>query len=68
MKIDVFAHILPPRYAERVFELLHARGDTSATDYARMMGLDATPVSYTHLPARGAKAARRPITHTWTRN
>jgi uncharacterized protein len=42
MKIDAFAHILPPRYAERVFELLHARGDTSATDYARMMGLDAT--------------------------
>jgi aminocarboxymuconate-semialdehyde decarboxylase len=42
MKIDVFAHILPPRYAERVFELLHARGDTSATDYERMMGLDAT--------------------------
>ena len=42
MKIDVFAHMLPPRYAERVFELLRARGDTSATDYAAMMRLDAT--------------------------
>jgi uncharacterized protein len=42
MKIDAFAHVLPPRYAERVFELLRARGDTSATEYERMMGLDPT--------------------------
>jgi uncharacterized protein len=42
MKIDAFAHILPPRYAERVFELLRARGDTSAAEYERMMGLDPT--------------------------
>lgn len=42
MKIDVFAHVLPPRYAERVFELLRARGDRSAEDYERMMALDPT--------------------------
>jgi aminocarboxymuconate-semialdehyde decarboxylase len=42
MKIDAFAHILPPRYAERVFELLRARGDNSAAEYERMMGLDPT--------------------------
>jgi aminocarboxymuconate-semialdehyde decarboxylase len=42
MKIDAFAHVLPPRYAQRVFELLRARGDNSATDYERMMGLDPT--------------------------
>lgn len=42
MKIDVFAHVLPPRYAERVFELLRARGDRSAEDYERMMGFDPT--------------------------
>jgi len=42
MKIDAFAHILPPRYAERVFELLRARGDTSAAEYERMMGFDPT--------------------------
>jgi predicted TIM-barrel fold metal-dependent hydrolase len=42
MKIDVFAHVLPARYAERVFELLRARGDRSAADYERMMGLDPT--------------------------
>lgn len=42
MKIDVFAHVLPPRYASRVFELLRARGDRSAEDYERMMGLDPT--------------------------
>lgn len=49
MKIDVFAHILPPRYAERVFELLRARGDTSAAEYERMMGFDPT---LRHLDAR----------------
>jgi uncharacterized protein len=42
MKIDAFAHILPPRYAERVFDLLRARGDTSAAEYERMMALDPT--------------------------
>jgi uncharacterized protein len=42
MKIDAFAHILPPRYRERVFELLRARGDRSAAEYERMMGLDPT--------------------------
>jgi predicted TIM-barrel fold metal-dependent hydrolase len=42
MKIDVFAHVLPPRYAERVFELLRTRGDRNAEDYERMMGLDPT--------------------------
>jgi uncharacterized protein len=42
VKIDVFAHILPPQYAERVFDLLRARGDTSAAEYERMMGLDPT--------------------------
>lgn len=38
MKIDAFAHILPPNYAERVFELLRARGDTSAAQYEGMAG------------------------------
>ena len=42
MKIDAFAHILPPNYAERVFELLRARGDTSAAQYEGMMALDPT--------------------------
>jgi uncharacterized protein len=42
MKIDVFTHILPPRYRERVFELLHARGDRSASDYEGMMRIDPT--------------------------
>ena len=42
MKIDAFAHILPPEYAERVFDLLRARGDASAAEYERMMGLDPT--------------------------
>jgi uncharacterized protein len=42
MKIDVFAHVLPPRYAERVFDLLRARGDSSAADYERMMSFDPT--------------------------
>src|SRR5438552_2100030 len=42
MKIDAFAHVLPPRYADRVFELLRARGDNSAAEYERMMGLDPT--------------------------
>jgi len=42
MKIDAFTHVLPPRYAERVFDLLRARGDSSASEYERMMGLDPT--------------------------
>jgi aminocarboxymuconate-semialdehyde decarboxylase len=42
MKIDAFAHVLPPHYAERVFDLLRARGDMSAAEYERMMGLDPT--------------------------
>ena len=42
MKIDAFTHLLTPRYAERVFELLRARGDSSAAEYERMMGLDPT--------------------------
>jgi predicted TIM-barrel fold metal-dependent hydrolase len=42
LKIDAFAHVLPPRYRERVFELLRARGDRSAADYEGMMGLDRT--------------------------
>jgi len=42
MKIDAFTHLLTPRYAERVFELLRTRGDSSAAEYERMMGLDAT--------------------------
>jgi aminocarboxymuconate-semialdehyde decarboxylase len=51
MKIDAFTHILPPRYRERVFELLRARGDQSASDYERMMGIDPT---LTDLDARFA--------------
>lgn len=42
MKIDAFTHILTPRYRERVFELLHARGDKSAIDYESMMKIDPT--------------------------
>jgi len=40
VRIDAFAHALPPRYRDRVFDLLRARGDKSATDYERMLGLD----------------------------
>jgi predicted TIM-barrel fold metal-dependent hydrolase len=42
MKIDAFAHILPPRYRDQVFELLRSRGDRSAADYETMLGLDPT--------------------------
>jgi aminocarboxymuconate-semialdehyde decarboxylase len=45
MKIDAFAHILPPRYAQRVFDLLRARGDASAAEYERMLALDPTLTS-----------------------
>jgi len=41
-KIDVFAHILTPRYRERVLELLRGRGDGVAAAYERMMSLDPT--------------------------
>jgi predicted TIM-barrel fold metal-dependent hydrolase len=42
MKIDAFAHVLPPHYRERVLELLRARGDRSATDYEHMLMIDPT--------------------------
>lgn len=42
MKIDAFAHVLPPRYRERVLELLRARGDRSAEEYEGMLGADPT--------------------------
>ena len=42
MRIDAFTHILTPRYRQRVFELLQARGDTSAHQYEAMMKLDPT--------------------------
>jgi predicted TIM-barrel fold metal-dependent hydrolase len=42
MKLDAFAHVLPPRYRERVLELLRARGDRSAADYEGMLGSDPT--------------------------
>jgi aminocarboxymuconate-semialdehyde decarboxylase len=42
MRIDAFAHVLPPRYRERVFELLRARGDRSAAEYEGMMQIDPT--------------------------
>jgi predicted TIM-barrel fold metal-dependent hydrolase len=42
MRIDAFTHILTPRYKNRVFELLEARGDTSAKQYEAMMQLDPT--------------------------
>lgn len=42
MRIDVFAHILTPRYRTRVFEILRARGDQVASDYEAMMRIDPT--------------------------
>lgn len=42
MKIDAFAHVLPPRYRERVLEVLRARGDRSAAEYEGMLQIDAT--------------------------
>src|SRR5207249_8350982 len=44
VRIDAFAHVLPPRYRERVLELLRARGDRVASDYERMLGSDPTLV------------------------
>jgi uncharacterized protein len=49
MRIDVFTHILTPRYLERVFEILRSRGDHVAADYEAMSKLDA---SLTDLDAR----------------
>jgi predicted TIM-barrel fold metal-dependent hydrolase len=49
MRIDAFTHILTPRYRERVFELLHARGDESAAQYEQMLSIDPT---LTNLDAR----------------
>jgi aminocarboxymuconate-semialdehyde decarboxylase len=42
MRIDVFTHILTPRYLERVFEILRARGDRVASDYEAMLRQDPT--------------------------
>lgn len=42
MRIDVFAHILTPRYRQRAFEILGARGDQVAADYEAMSKLDPT--------------------------
>jgi uncharacterized protein len=42
VRIDAFAHVLPPRYRERVLEVLRARGDRSAAEYEGMLQLDAT--------------------------
>jgi predicted TIM-barrel fold metal-dependent hydrolase len=42
MRIDVFTHILPSAYREKVFGILRARGDRTASDYEFMMGIDPT--------------------------
>ena len=42
MRIDAYAHALPPRYRARVLELLEARGDETAKQYAWMLGADPT--------------------------
>jgi uncharacterized protein len=42
VRIDAFAHVLTPRYRERVLELLRARGDQAASDYELMLGFDPT--------------------------
>jgi predicted TIM-barrel fold metal-dependent hydrolase len=42
VRIDAFAHVLPPRYRRRVLDLLRARGDRSAGEYEGMLQLDAT--------------------------
>lgn len=49
MRIDAFAHVLPPRYRQRVLELLKARGGQVASDYEYMLGGDPT---LTNLDAR----------------
>jgi aminocarboxymuconate-semialdehyde decarboxylase len=42
VRIDAFTHVLTPRYRERVFDLLRARGDDSAVHYERMLTADPT--------------------------
>jgi predicted TIM-barrel fold metal-dependent hydrolase len=42
MRIDVFAHILTPRYLSRVLEILSARGDQAASDYEATIKFDPT--------------------------
>jgi predicted TIM-barrel fold metal-dependent hydrolase len=49
MRIDIFTHILTPRYLERVFAILRARGDSVASDYEAMLTQDP---SLTNLDAR----------------
>jgi predicted TIM-barrel fold metal-dependent hydrolase len=44
VRIDAFAHVLPPLYRERVLEVLRARGDQVAAEYERMLGFDPTLV------------------------
>jgi uncharacterized protein len=44
VRIDAFAHVLPPRYRQRVLDILRARGDQVASDYAGMLGIDRTLV------------------------
>jgi hypothetical protein len=51
VRIDAFAHALSPRYRARVLELLDARGDETAQQYAWMLGNDPT---LTQLEARFA--------------
>jgi aminocarboxymuconate-semialdehyde decarboxylase len=42
VRIDAFAHVLPPRYREKVLGVLRGRGDHVASDYERMLGNDPT--------------------------
>jgi uncharacterized protein len=42
MRIDVFTHILPRAYREKVLGILRARGDQTAADYELMLGMDPT--------------------------
>jgi hypothetical protein len=51
VRLDAFAHALPPRYRARVTGLLEARGDETAQQYAWMLGNDPT---LTELEARFA--------------
>jgi aminocarboxymuconate-semialdehyde decarboxylase len=44
VRIDAFAHVLPPRYRERVLGVLRTRGDQVASEYERMLGFDPTLV------------------------
>jgi uncharacterized protein len=42
MRIDVFTHILPSAYREKVLGILRARGDHTAADYEGMLRMDPT--------------------------